>query len=50
MYMQCTYNGVMADLRIEWDRRKAATNKQKHGVAPEEAATTEGERDQYRAG
>jgi uncharacterized protein len=29
----------MADLRIEWDRRKAAANKRKHGVAFEEAAT-----------
>ena len=38
-YIHCTYNSNMADLRIEWDRRKAAANKRKHGVAFEEAAT-----------
>ncbi|MGH2601049.1 MAG: BrnT family toxin [Dehalococcoidia bacterium] len=29
----------MADLRVEWDRRKAAANKRKHGVSFEEAET-----------
>jgi uncharacterized protein len=29
----------MADLRIEWDARKAAANRQKHGVSFDEAAT-----------
>jgi uncharacterized DUF497 family protein len=29
----------MADLKIEWDPRKAASNKKKHGVSFEEAAT-----------
>ena len=29
----------MADLKIEWDRRKAAANLKKHGVSFEEAAT-----------
>lgn len=29
----------MADLRIDWDPRKAAANKKKHGVSFEEAAT-----------
>lgn len=29
----------MADLKIEWDPRKAATNLKKHGVSFEEAAT-----------
>ncbi len=29
----------MADLRIEWDPRKAASNKRKHGVSFDEAAT-----------
>ena len=29
----------MADLKIEWDPRKAAANKKKHGVSFDEAAT-----------
>ena len=29
----------MADLKIEWDPRKAAANQRKHGVSFEEAAT-----------
>ncbi|MEZ4388049.1 MAG: BrnT family toxin [Candidatus Krumholzibacteriia bacterium] len=29
----------MADLKIEWDRRKATSNAKKHGVTFEEAAT-----------
>lgn len=29
----------MADLKIEWDSRKAAANVKKHGVSFEEAAT-----------
>jgi hypothetical protein len=29
----------MADLKIEWDPRKAAANRKKHGVSFEEAAT-----------
>jgi uncharacterized protein len=29
----------MAELRIEWDPRKATANKRKHGVSFEEAAT-----------
>ena len=29
----------MADLRFEWDPRKDATNRQKHGVSFEEAQT-----------
>ncbi len=29
----------MSDLRIEWDPRKAAANRRKHGVSFEEAAT-----------
>jgi uncharacterized DUF497 family protein len=29
----------MAELKIEWDRRKAAANKKKHGVSFEEAAS-----------
>jgi uncharacterized DUF497 family protein len=29
----------MAGLRIEWDGRKAAANKRKHGVSFDEAAT-----------
>ncbi len=29
----------MAELRIEWDPRKAAANKRKHGVSFDEAAT-----------
>ena len=29
----------MADLRIEWDARKASANERKHGVTFEEAAT-----------
>jgi len=30
----------MADLKIEWDPRKAASNAKKHGVSFDEAATT----------
>jgi hypothetical protein len=29
----------MSDLRFEWDRRKAASNKRKHGVSFEDAST-----------
>ena len=29
----------MADLKIEWDPRKAAANRKKHGISFEEAAT-----------
>lgn len=29
----------MTDIRFEWDQRKSAANKQKHGVSFEEAAT-----------
>ena len=33
----------MPDLRIEWDPRKNAANKRKHGVSFEEAATVFGD-------
>jgi len=29
----------MADIRFEWDQRKSAENKRKHGVSFDEAAT-----------
>ena len=29
----------MADIRFEWDQRKSAANRRKHGVSFEEAAT-----------
>lgn len=38
-YVQCKYIALMADLRIEWDPLKAATNLEKHGISFEEAAT-----------
>ena len=37
--LQCRYNDVMADLKVDWDPRKAASNEKKHGVTFEETAT-----------
>ena len=41
-YIQCMYM-MVSDLRIEWDPRKNAANKRKHGVSFEEAATVFGD-------
>ena len=37
--LQCSYNARVPDLRFEWDPRKNAANKRKHGVSFEEART-----------
>ena len=35
----CSYIVFVSELRFEWDTRKSAANKRKHGVAFEEART-----------
>ena len=35
----CNYNVCMSELRFEWDKLKAESNKQKHGVSFDEAQT-----------
>lgn len=37
-YNVCTIN-VVAELRFEWDKRKAIENKRRHGISFEEAET-----------
>jgi len=37
--LHCSYNSIVADLRFDWDARKNAANKRKHGVSFEEART-----------
>ena len=37
--LHCRYNDIMADMKIDWDAQKAVSNKKKHGVSFEEAAT-----------
>jgi uncharacterized protein len=39
MYVQCSYDGDMAEMKIEWDPQKADGNIEKHGVTFEEAST-----------
>ena len=39
MYSVCTYYVMAEDLRFEWDPRKAAANRRKHGISFEEAST-----------
>jgi uncharacterized protein len=37
--LHCSYNRFVAKLRFEWDARKAAANRRKHGISFEEAKT-----------
>ena len=37
--LHCSYTHSVANLRFEWDARKNAANKRKHGVSFEEART-----------
>ena len=37
--LHCSYNYLVASLRFDWDARKNAANKRKHGVSFEEART-----------
>lgn len=37
--LRCSYTRRAPDLRFEWDQRKNAANKRKHGVSFEEART-----------
>ena len=37
--LRCSYNARVPDLRFEWDSRKNAANRRKHGVSFEEART-----------
>ncbi len=37
--LQCSYTHAVANLRFDWNSRKSAANKRKHGVSFEEART-----------
>lgn len=37
--LQCSYTRSVANLRFDWDARKNAANKRKHGVSFEDART-----------
>ena len=37
--LHCSYIREVAELRFEWDARKSATNRRKHGISFEEAQT-----------
>jgi len=37
--LHCSYTPSVANLRFDWDARKSAANKRKHGVSFEEART-----------
>ena len=39
MSLHCSYNRLVPELRFEWDPRKAAANRRKHGVSFEEGET-----------